>query len=116
MIFAEASGSRLTGFKVTNIHEVAFQTSCHFHKIAESTVPYNKEVFFYSMKTIKRIGCFLLSFHVVIFALTVTSNILQNYILLCMQHVICFYVFIVFKNVMCEKTTTVYVFSVYKPS
>lgn len=44
MIFAEASGSRLTGFKVTNIHEVAFQTSCHFHKIAESTVPYNKEV------------------------------------------------------------------------
>lgn len=46
MIFAEASGSRLSGFKVTNIHEVAFQTSCHFHKIAESTVPYNKEVFF----------------------------------------------------------------------
>lgn len=46
MIFAEASGSRLTGFKVTNIHEVAFQTSCHFHKIAESTVPYNKEVLF----------------------------------------------------------------------
>lgn len=47
VIFAEASGSRLTGFKVTNIHEVAFQTSCHFHKIAESTVPYNKEVFFF---------------------------------------------------------------------
>lgn len=63
MIFAEASGSRLTGFKVTNIHEVAFQTSCHFHKIAESTVPYNKEAFFQRKQYfIKRIGCFLLSF------------------------------------------------------
>lgn len=105
MIFAEASGSRLTGFKVTNFHEVAFQTSCHFHKIAESTVPYNNDFFLIQRKQyfIKRIGCFLLSFHVVIFALTLTSDISQNYILLCMQHVICFYVFIVFKNFMCEK-------------
>lgn len=46
VIFAEASGRRLTCIKVTNIHEVAFQTSCHFHKIAESKVPYNKEGFF----------------------------------------------------------------------